>query len=849
MENGDFAYKHPELVEAITRTLRDEHGARPHGRQWRLKCLFHEEDTPSLDWDPTKGVYHCFGCNAKGGALALAKHLGLELPTGARSERREEAAMFRAFTRPTEPAIEQDNAPAAPLPTKDGRIRLHADLWEADSPEAVTARAWLQSLKIGPSCGWGLHVLRPSDLATYQLPRAAVGTRLIIPVRDSTGQVRDLRRYAPSCLGAAKPAEKMLPWAKGYGQARPYGWYRVILGAPVVWCEGELDCEVLHAHGFTAVTNTCGANVASKVVAELLDEEARRSWTLLFDHDDAGRSAAKALAATLLERGAVEVRIASWPDDSPTGYDVADHVANGGDAEGLARVINSAVLVERKAKAQAVLGKAAEAVATTSTDGTEASGPTGERSTAKSVTVAVEDTMDTTADEAHREVLAALWVNRYRWAGYNERWMGWTGQRWQPKKTQHLVAQAAVELREYYTRALAVTDDRAETKRLARLRVDICFLARMQRAVSKLEGWKGFLVEEANEWDSDPWLLNIENGTLDLRTGTLRPHDPADMLTKLAPVSLSLDPADTTGAWQAHLDLFLPDRAVQRHVQRDLGVALVGDNERETLSLWWGKGANGKTTTARAVEAVLGDYATHSAPDLLMRRRHEQHPTEVADLLGKRVVFGSEVADGAALDEVKMKRLTGGEKVKARFMRGDFIYIDPTWTFFIPCNDRPSFRGTTVAMLRRLSVVPFLFSLPLDQQRPQPEVIAELVADGPAILRWCLDGLADWRAHPTWFAPAVSAATAEYHAEQDHLATFLRERCEERRGATVPSGELHEAYQSWCAEEADEEALGKTAFGKRMKAQGFTQRREGRAGSRLWAGLRLRSNDPQGDEE
>lgn len=162
--------------------------------------------------------------------------------------------------------------------------------------------------------------------------------------------------------------------------------------------------------------------------------------------------------------------------------------------------------------------------------------------------------------------------------------------------------------------------------------------------------------------DADGWLLNVLNGTINLKTGELRPHTKCDYITKMAPVNFN---PDADGAeWKHHIELILPDPEVRRHVRRSLGIALVGAVLQETLNIWYGVGANGKTTTSNIVQRVLGDYAIKAAPKLLIKSRHERHPTEVADLVGSRVVFSSEVERGERLAEALVKDLTGGDNKK-----------------------------------------------------------------------------------------------------------------------------------------------------------------------------------------
>jgi putative DNA primase/helicase len=323
-------------------------------------------------------------------------------------------------------------------------------------------------------------------------------------------------------------------------------------------------------------------------------------------------------------------------------------------------------------------------------------------------------------DLGHAEVLAMLFENRLRWCADWGRWLRWDGTRWAEATHEEVAREAAEELRRHYADQMAATSDKARITDLTRCVLEACTFARVQGALSFLKGWPG-VVTRAAELDADPWLLNVQNGTVDLRTGTLRPHDPADLITKRAEVTFN--PAADTGAWQRHVEMVLPNPNVRREVQRSLGLALVGEHLEERLDIWHGSGANGKSTTISALLAILGDYAIRAAPDLLVQSKYDRHPTELADLQGRRLVFSVEVADGKRLAEALVKDLTGGDRLKARFMRQDFFEFKPTHSLFLACNAKPVITGQDMGIWRRIHLIPWEITIPPDQQRPQADVL------------------------------------------------------------------------------------------------------------------------------
>ncbi len=338
-----------------------------------------------------------------------------------------------------------------------------------------------------------------------------------------------------------------------------------------------------------------------------------------------------------------------------------------------------------------------------------------------------------------------------------------------------------------------------------------------------------------DDLDKDPWLLNVQSGTLDLRAGVLREHRREDLLTQLA--AADFDPTARGDHWQEHLETFLPDPDVRRQVQRDLGLSLVAADLEEILPIWFGPGGNGKSTTLRVLQAILGDYAQMAAPKLLMETKYERHPTELAELRGKRLIFSVETKEGGRLDEERVKMLSGGERIRGRFMRQDFIEFPSSWIITLVTNHKPTIRGADSGIWRRIRLVPWTVALPKERQRPQEEVVGELLAEGPAILAWMVEGLRDWQRDRHWMADAVEAATEAYRVEQDILGGFLADCCETGPRFTAPAATLYASYTQWC-EENSVEPTKRDTFRRMLAARGFSKTREGHGMTPTWHGLR-----------
>jgi len=270
--------------------------------------------------------------------------------------------------------------------------------------------------------------------------------------------------------------------------------------------------------------------------------------------------------------------------------------------------------------------------------------------------------------------------------------------------------------------------------------------------------------------DADPFLLNCLNGTLDLLTGKFRAHSPSDYLTKILNVDYHADAQ--CPRWEAFIyEIFGGDQYLINFVHRALGYSITGDVSEQVFFICYGEGQNGKSTLTGLMTLLLGDYATAAAPDLLIAKHHENHLTEIAALCGARFVPTAEVKADAKWDEAKIKRLTGGDVISAHRMREDQWQFIPTHKFWIPVNHRPTTADNTFGFWRRVRMIPFMVTIPIDKQdKNLPEA---LKAEMPGILAWLVRGCQQWREHGLGMAKAVEMATESYRNPQNDLDGFM----------------------------------------------------------------------------
>ena len=358
----------------------------------------------------------------------------------------------------------------------------------------------------------------------------------------------------------------------------------------------------------------------------------------------------------------------------------------------------------------------------------------------------------------------------------------------------------------------------------------------IRRHRDMLEMAKHLLPVHPDQLDSDNELLNCQNGTIDLLTGNLQPHNPEDYITKIVP--FDYDPEHTSPIWENFLSEIMPNSTVIRFLKRAVGSALSGNLRENVLFLLYGSGANGKTTFLETIESVTGDYGKAIDPQLFVLAKHPAHPTNVADLKGVRYGYTVEVGDGKRLNEAMVKRLTGRDKMKGRFMRQDFFVFSPTHTLFYAVNHLPEIHGTDSGIWRRILRVPFEVEIPVPKQ--DLDLQAKLLAEGAGILAWAVSGCLEWKKEGLGVPDAVTNATQEYRDESNLLGRFIDECCVIGDGYKCRPMQLYTVYKIW-AEERGEEMISAHRLGKELKNSGFEQTRTN--SQRLWQKIGVLEGD------
>lgn len=423
------------------------------------------------------------------------------------------------------------------------------------------------------------------------------------------------------------------------------------------------------------------------------------------------------------------------------------------------------------------------------------------------------------------------------------KWLFWDGSRWVVDERK----KAFTDIRAHLRRRAQSLMDSAEEKALDHPDPEKLIKAAAKQAKELRANGKVTAIEAlarsnpksaalAEDFDAALMLTGTPQGTVDLERAELREAKREDMLTKSTAVSPA--PAGAKPQlWLEFLDtIFDGDQEVIGFMQRLCGYALTGRTDEQKLFFLHGSGANGKSVFLNTLVWLFGNYARRAPSDTFLMTRGEQHPTNLAGLHGARLVVGSELPKGKTWNDSVIKDLTGGDRIAARYMRQDFFEFDPQLTLMIAGNTKPSFGAVDNAMKRRVVLIPFDVTIPPEKRDGKLE--EKLRSEGPEILRWCMEGAADWGVCGLAIPEVIRAASETYLEGEDELGQFLEDCTVADATGFVSNGDLWERYVGWCNFELIDH-MGKNNFLKAIEERGF-KAKKGTGGTRGKSGLRLK---------
>jgi putative DNA primase/helicase len=416
--------------------------------------------------------------------------------------------------------------------------------------------------------------------------------------------------------------------------------------------------------------------------------------------------------------------------------------------------------------------------------------------------------LPTECEEALAQSFADAHADDLRYVAMWDRWMLWDGGRW----VEDEILQSFGLIRRFCAATARSMHNPRDAVRIGS--------AKTVAAIRTLIRADPRIAATVAQWDADAWLLNTPSGPIDLRTGQMRPPSRADCCTK----STAVAPGGACPIWLSFLArIFADDHELIAFVQRVAGYCLTGSTKEHALLFGYGTGGNGKGVLINTLVKILGTYARVAPIETFTATIGDRHPTELAMLRGARLVTAQETEDGQRWPESKIKALTGGDPVSARFMRQDFFTYTPQFKLFIAGNHKPSLRGVDEAIRRRFHLIPFKVTIPEDER--DPDLPQKLREEWPGILAWAVEGCLDWQRIGLKPPDAVKEATAKYLEAEDAFTLWMDECVDVGPGKWANSTDLFTSWKLWC-ERAGEQAGGKKRFVQTIEARGFLPERK-----------------------
>ena len=416
-------------------------------------------------------------------------------------------------------------------------------------------------------------------------------------------------------------------------------------------------------------------------------------------------------------------------------------------------------------------------------------------------------------------------------------WLIYNEGKWEiesKRETQELAKRVILD---YYKEASEMLDDRTRQNLIKE-----ALKCESQRAIrAMIELANSAMSAVPDEFDQNPYIFNLENRTLDLNTLEFREHRPEDMLTKIA--NVNYNPEAGCPKWLAFLDkIFEGNEDLINYLQASLGYSLTGDIGEQCLFILYGPtGWNGKSTFISTIQEILGDYAISTPFETFLTRRGEHIPNDIARMRGARFVTAIEPGEGKRFNEELLKRLTGRDKVTARFLRQEYFDFYPECKIWLATNHKPTVREFSPSFWGRIRLIPFKLTIPEEERILHYE--ETLLEEKEGIFNWILEGYKKWKEKKLITPDEIKEATAEYKSSMDVVAEFIEGCCVENHREKITTKEIYKAYKNWC-EVSGEDPVNKKSFGRRLSERGYKSIKIGSPKQeRGWLGIALKDED------
>ncbi len=413
------------------------------------------------------------------------------------------------------------------------------------------------------------------------------------------------------------------------------------------------------------------------------------------------------------------------------------------------------------------------------------------------------------------------------------KWLIWNGAYWEWDNGSQVMNLAKDVARNIYAEA-AKEDDDKKREQIAKHAHNSESESRRKAMLNLAQSEIGIPVD-IQKIDANHWLFNCPNGTIDLRTGILQPHNSNDLLSIIN--NIEYIPSAKCPLWLNFLNRVLDNKNELIHyVQKAVGYSLTGEIKEQCLFFLYGLGRNGKSTFIGIIRKLMGAYGCQTQTELFMTKERGSGPgpnESLADLQGKRFVVGSEIEDGRRLAVVLIKEMTGGEAIRTERKYEHSFEFQPTHKIWLCGNHKPVITDTTFSIWRRIKLIPFTVTIP--DSECDPDLSIKLEKELPGILTWAVQGCLAWQSEGLRDPDEVRGATESYRVEQDVLGEFMDECCIRKSTAIVSKKDFYESYIEWCKEN-NQTPISQRHFRGKVTERGIGERR-GTAGIKLWTGI------------
>jgi putative DNA primase/helicase len=567
-------------------------------------------------------------------------------------------------------------------------------------------------------------------------------------------------------------------------------------GKEVFIAEGEKDADNLKRLGFTATCNFDGAS-ASKQKPKWKEEYNsyfKGAKVIIFnDNDDAGKSHADYIASQLSQISEYVKRpIISGLAEKE---DISDWINRGANKEDIEKLVQETSIWDKS-----LLPKEVDLI------------------------------NFNFSDVGNAERLLAMYGENIKYNPIRNKWLVWTGKYWEYDISGKIEILARNCIKELQAQGVSLPkqigdiDNSKLKEQINKFVLRSESDGRVKAMINQCKTQEKLVIKET---DKDAYLLNVKNGTLDLKTGKLKKHNKNDFITKS--VDVRFDAGAKCPNWIEFLNkIFLGNQELIDYIQKSIGYSLTGDANLQCFYVLHGQGSNGKGTFMKVLSNILGGYyATLKSNSLMERNNDEGARGDLAKLAGKRFACVNELEDGKSFDESLLKAITSGadEPIPVRRMYEEEFDLYPMFKIWMTTNKLPKIKGTDNGIWRRVRKIPFEYSFENDENKDLYFYENKLFPELSGILNWAIEGCLKWQSEGVEVPEIVKCAVEEYRSDMDTIQRFIDECCIVSETCRSIITQLYNIYEEWCKENK-EYTLSSIKFSKKMKEKGFEQERK-----------------------